>query len=152
MVALVARPKVLSDEATRARILRYFKLGASIEIACGAAGISTETFYGLKRRAKEGNAEAWEMEFLEEIQHACFRGDLSLVKNIKRAAKLPKFWKANQYLLEARARGSFAALNVPPNVAEPGTAQEHASRIRADLDAMDASISAPAAKTEDPKP
>jgi len=81
-------------------LLEAFGDGATIQTACGLAGITKEVYYNIQKQAAV-DAEVGESvltEIFKEIHKARARGKMTNLKTIKDAA--PKQWQAAAWLLE----------------------------------------------------
>jgi len=81
----IGRPCALTDQ-TSADIIRALRLGATIEIACGAAGVGVTSFYRWTAQGRTDD-EAGEpsifRDFWKATEHARHRGDLELLASVK---------------------------------------------------------------------
>ena len=81
----IGRPCALTPE-TAAEIVRAFRLGATVKIAAGAAGVNEATFYRWMtegRRDAEAGESSIFRDFCDEVNRARNRGDLELLASVK---------------------------------------------------------------------
>jgi transposase len=93
----VARKTSLTEEV-RERILKYLKLGAYVETAAAAAGISRDAFYKWMRRGAKG--EQPYKDFADEVDQAMAESEVRDLSIILGAAQ--SNWTAAAWRLERR--------------------------------------------------
>jgi hypothetical protein len=125
-------------------MLRAFRAGTSIDLACDVAGIHRDTFFELQRRIRDGRAEAWEADFADKCHRARSNGHLELLERIIAAGRDPKEWKANAWALSKLGRRDFGADDKAASASpESKTREQLLAEVRAELDAMDSTIPSP---------
>lgn len=153
MVALVAgNRKILSDPQVRKTLLRALKYGATNDMACDVAEVSRSTFYNLLKRVADGKGEEWEIDLVDACKRATSRGNFTLLRRIRIASKEPREWKAAMALLERRMPDAFGpASRTPSAPSETKNREQMLAEVRAELDAMDASVPSQPDNTKGPQ-
>lgn len=99
-LAYGGRPTVLTPEV-EARLCQLLAAGNYIDVACAAAGVARQTFYGWMRRGALDGTEPKDKRyrvFRAAIERARAEGEATLVTIIAKAARTN--WQAAAWILE----------------------------------------------------
>lgn len=87
------------DKAVINKLKEAFRLGASIEIACGYAGIDESSYYVWQKKADNGEKEY--IDLFKVIKGSMAIGDMKCLDKITQAAE-GGVWQAAAWKLERR--------------------------------------------------
>lgn len=107
------RPSKLTED-TKTALLNAIKAGLTYDLACGAAGISFQTFRNWQERGEAAKSGEY-FEFLEDLKEAEGQGGQRLITLINRSANEGQ-WAAAAWILERRYPENFA--RKPPQAVE----------------------------------
>lgn len=120
----MGRPTKLNT-TTKRRLLKAFRLGSTVERACGAAGILPATFYNWMNRGEAAKSGIY-LEFFEEVKKAQEFAYQKALGHVHDA--MAENWTAAAWYLERRHRKEFGKNEhithervTPPEVVEEYT-------------------------------
>lgn len=99
------QPSKLTEE-TKTALLNAIKAGLTYDLACGAAGISFQTFRNWQLRGEKEKTGQY-FEFLEDLKEAEGQGSQRLITLINRSANEGQ-WQAGAWILERRYPEHFS--------------------------------------------
>lgn len=100
----MGRPTKLTPEVKR-KLLRAIREGNYLNVACGLAGISYETFNGWMKRGDRESSGPY-VQFSQAVRQAELEAEQRLVATLKRASA--KSWMAAAWLLSHRFHERWA--------------------------------------------
>ena len=120
----MGRPTKLNT-TTKRRLLKAFRLGSTVERACGAAGIDNASYYNWMKRGEAAKSGAY-FEFFHEIKKAQEFAYQKALGHVHDA--MAENWTAAAWYLERRHRKEFGKNEhithervTPPEVVEEYT-------------------------------